>query len=111
MQNLKKMIRKKHKPLHQIILRNSERDQLISNQPTSVYPKLSKEHFNGPVILDCILLQQYSKIIFENFTLTTTEPDNCCRINEDIINILNFALTAEGPIINWPSIFAQRELL
>lgn len=89
-------IKKKHirkRALQQIILRKSE-SSLIHLQRTSINPKPSKENFNGPVILNCVFLAENGKMAFENFLLTITEPDNCCQINEAIINIKNVALTA-----------------
>lgn len=69
--------------------------QLNSYQATYAYSTLSKQHFKGPVILDCILLAQYAKIVFENVSLTITKPDNCCKP----IDVKNVALTAEGLMV------------
>lgn len=99
MKNLKKMIRKNDRPLQQIIMRKSECSILNVNPVTSVYPQAYKQHVKGPIILDHVLLTQYEKIVLQNFTLTNKNPDNCCKIDNTIIKIENFAQTERGLIV------------
>lgn len=84
MQSILKSIRKSEKPLQQIIKRQSEKNyQSLNsdiNKKVSIHKKIpicNKEHFEGPT-LNMNISKQFKKLIFDNFTLKTNEPDNCC---------------------------------
>lgn len=93
MRTFKKNIRKTDQPLQQIIHRIYEQDQNKNQQDCNIkkYPEPFFEHFKGP-LLDIKGYKQYQKLVFENFFLSINEPDNCCRINSDIVIIKNILI-------------------
>lgn len=100
MQYFKKFIRKGDKPLEQIVKRINEHDSILINgvNVNQTFPKLSMEHDDGPLLLNMKVDKQYKKISFENFILTSSEPNNCCVFQEIIIVIKNI-ITDNGKII------------
>lgn len=102
MQSILKMVRKSDKPLEQIVCRISEQNNYINpnlNTKQCNKPQLLNPHSNGPLI-NCRNCNQFSKVVFDKFLLTTKEPDNCCcLLDGSIIIISNFASNDENNII------------
>ena len=55
-------------------------------------------HLDGPLIYGNFK-KQYRKYNFENYTLTTSIPNNCCIINSAFVLIENFAETNKGSVL------------
>lgn len=100
MQYFKKFVRKGEKPLEQIVKRINEQNILleINKFKTDTYPKLLEEHFGGPTV-GLLVKKQYKKVIFDNFLLSLSEPDNCCSIENKIILIKNIVLNTENQLL------------
>jgi len=102
MQKIKGYIRKKDKPLQQIINRIHEENfvELNKENKLNIEPELLNKHNNGPLDRN-LYRSQWKKIVFPNFTLKIKEPDNCCRLsNGDIILIKNIAsIDSENAVI------------
>lgn len=88
---LKKMIRKPHSPLTQVIRRVSE----VHNQKHSVEVKWPKtqvniEHRNGPVpdLFEGDVLQ-FRELVMNGVHIRITEGDNCVRINQIVALVEN----------------------
>lgn len=96
LQSILKTLRKKDKPLAQIIKRNSEMPKNVCANPgPSNFPMYEIEHQNGP-LMNFKVTKQYKRIVFEHFLLKNKEPDNCCSLlNGDIILIENFVLSMD----------------
>lgn len=77
MSSILKMLRKHDKPLQQIIRRKGEIDVYLKNSAPKYqsYPELVKNKDSN----------QYEKAIFQNFTLKTLSPDNCCGLKDGSI--------------------------
>lgn len=108
LQTILKMIRKNDKILEQIVCRISEQNSCIDNDKKlkMVGHELHNPHFNGPLVnnlnsrLNFHTCNQFGKITFENYTLKTEEPDNCCcLIDGAIVIIKNFISNNEGTFI------------
>lgn len=106
MQTILKMIRKNEKPLEQIVCRISEQNSCAKSTDklrTIREPQLQNLHFNGPIVNNINLnskLNQYNKIVFKQFILKTTAPDNiCCLADGTIIIVKNFILSNEGTFV------------
>jgi len=93
------MIRKNDKVLEQIVCRISEQNFYLndSHKLKVINGKLHNLHFNGPLINNLNLhpdfqtCKQFNKVTFENYTLKTNEPDNCCFLTSGaVIIIKNF---------------------
>lgn len=99
MQTLKKSLRKQDRPLQQLVNRKREYDILFNSHTDQVkiFPYAAKPRFKEPllssVVLNTKILNEYDKIVFENFTLKCKEPDNyCCLKNGSIVSISNLIL-------------------
>lgn len=98
LQSILKMVRKNDKVLEQIVCQISEQNfYLNDSKKVTTINKLHNLHYNGPLInnlnsyLDFQTCKQFSKVTFENYTLKTDEPDNCCCLTDgSIIIIKNF---------------------
>lgn len=107
MQVLKNKIRKHEKTLQQIIYRVKELDEVninISNKKTIFpYPCFENRHFNGPIFSNQAYSDtQFMKLVFKNFTLSNSEPNNCyccCLIDGTIVNIKNFLKTSDSGLV------------
>lgn len=94
MQVLKNKLRKHEKPLEQIINRIKEMEVInFKNRNKSVScPLFEKKHFDGPIFPNQFSESQYKQLTFKNYSLTTSEPNNCCCLNDGtIVLIKNFA--------------------
>jgi len=81
---LKKMLRKPHKPLEQIIKRYSEVCSLKSQMISKKHPFLTGLHNRGPTLLN--KGKQFTSIIFKNMILKThIEADSYFITHEKII--------------------------
>lgn len=101
MKNLKKHIRKTDKPLQQIIHRIAEEDNLEKTSktpPLKNYPELSNEISNGPILVDVTYSKQFKKLVFEHFSLSIFEPDNCCYLNDDSVAIIKNILVINNEV-------------
>ena len=98
LQSVKKCIRKSEKPLQQIVKRHLEKShfsiEAVNNQ--SVYPIFQKEHFRGPLIEGINNASQFKRIRFSNFILQIRHPNNCCRLNDGSIIILENIIVSEN---------------
>ncbi|CAH1170530.1 unnamed protein product [Phaedon cochleariae] len=116
MQTFKKYIRKGDKPLQQIVFRIDELNYAhSSSQSTSqvdqnveIFPILCNEHCDGP-LLNNQYEKQFKLIKFENFSLGTTEPNNCCKINENDIVIIKNVLSHDNKVFIIGQKFLQIE--
>ncbi|KYN04984.1 hypothetical protein ALC62_04129, partial [Cyphomyrmex costatus] len=108
LQSILKMIRKNDKVLEQIVCRISEQNSCVNNNKKlkTVSSELHNPHFNGPLLNDSNshsnfhTCNQFSKVTFENYTLKTEKPDNCCSLNNGtIVVIRNFISNNEGTFI------------
>lgn len=96
MQSIKKMVRKKEKPLQQVINRKSEIALFKTMNKTNVhFPNLKKEHFyEGPLLefQNCsVSVSHFKEVELENCVLKISEPDNyCCLNDKKIVCIKNF---------------------
>jgi len=101
MQKIKGYIRKKDKPLQQIINRIYEENFVKLSEENNLNSKLKllNKHDNGP--LDQFLYtSQWETIVFPNFTLKIKNSDNCCSLNNgDIVLIKNFASNDKNTVI------------
>lgn len=99
LQSILKMVRKNDKVLEQIVCRIIEQNFSVNdNQKLKIVSnKLHNPHCNGPLINNLNsysnfqTCKQFSKVTFENYTLKTDEPDNCCYLSDGaIIIVKNF---------------------
>lgn len=74
MQKIKKYIRKKNKPLQQIINHIHEEDfaELNKENKLNIEPELLNKHNNGSLDRN-LYRSQWEKIVFPNFTLKIKE--------------------------------------
>ena len=86
MKFFKKILRKNEKPLQQIHRRLSENRHPSSKRekPNHQWPILSSR-LAEPLPMNCI--NGHKKLKFENFELSTTQPNNCCIVNDEIVVI------------------------
>lgn len=100
MQCLKKHIRKFERPIPQLMRRISEQEQLIENSISSRISHIPvKEHNAGPLVGN-VHDPQFQEYVFTNFKLKTKHPDNCCRLkNGSIIVVQNFATNKNEIVI------------
>jgi len=97
LQSILKMIRKNDKILEQIVCRIREQNLCANDNKKLkiINNKLHNPHFNGPLInnlnshLDFQTCKQFNKVMFQNYSLKTDEPDNCCSLTDGAI-IKNF---------------------
>lgn len=91
------MVRKPEFPLAKIIRRLSEKaDTEIEKK---VYPKLSKQHNNGP-LTECVVGgHQFHKIETGKYILKTSFKDSCVRIHEKVSLIKNIIMSGDAEIL------------
>lgn len=90
---LKKMVRKPHSPLSQIIRRVSEMDSTCAETITEKQKTLAKgQHREGPVphLMDTV--KQFKYLLIDGVTITTSCSDNCIRINSVVALVQNILL-------------------
>lgn len=100
------MIRKNDKVLEQIVCRISEQNFCTNdNQKLKIVnSKLHNPHFNGPLVnnlnsrLDFQTCKQFNMVTFENYTLKTDEPDNCCCLTDGTIIIIKNFVSSDKDI-------------
>lgn len=102
LRSILKMIRKSDKILQQIVCRINEQNACVSNNQhiNIVNSRFHNLHSNGPLVnninlhLNDHICDQYNKITFATYTLTTKEPDNCCSlIDGTIVVIRNYVVS------------------
>lgn len=99
MQVLLKLIRKQDKPLEQIVRRRGESEIIVDNTRNVElnYPICQNKQRRGPVILNEIVISQYEKVIFKDFVLKATKPDNICALKDgSVISIKKIISTEDG---------------
>lgn len=87
--SLKKMIRKPHLPLQQVIRRVSEG---LENHKTAKMTEeviLKQQHNSGPILEEFQFSLQYKEVNLHLIKLKVTKGDNCILINGDISVIHN----------------------
>lgn len=94
MQTIKKRIRKADKPLTQIALRKFEEDAVSSScsnvSALPITPVAKQEHNSGPITNTYSFTRQFRQVSFVDFTLKSSESDNCCTLKcGDIFIIKN----------------------
>lgn len=99
LQSIKKMVRGKNRPLEQIGKRLAQLfsvDFSFSSSSTlSDFPEFKGSHTNGPLASFCSG-PQYSILLFSNFTIKISPPNNCCStIKGDIVMIENVCYSNE----------------
>lgn len=96
LQEIKKVIRKADKPLQQLHRRYVEKDAICNDEVLTYEENLKiqllKEHFNGPIIQNCIN-PQYEIISISNYVIKVNDnANNCCIMkDESIIKVENIA--------------------
>lgn len=92
LRKLKALIRKSEKPLQQLYNRYCEMKNLSPQIPETESQKCREQrcHTNGPLVMGC-RNPQYLRYYCDDFMLSTQIPDNCCQIDDDIVEISNFA--------------------
>uniref|UniRef100_A0A1Y1KSZ7 DUF4218 domain-containing protein n=1 Tax=Photinus pyralis TaxID=7054 RepID=A0A1Y1KSZ7_PHOPY len=99
MQTLKKMVRKTHKPLEQVIRRLEEHNNVLfpSKSKSPKLPYCTNEHLDGPLLLHSH--KQYKVVHFRDFTLKINNTSDCFVLmnNYEIIKIVNVCIN-EGQI-------------
>jgi len=84
----KKMIRKKEKPLEQIIRRVSEYNNIPRLENQSENNIVGKEHYNGPLLPNC--LGQYKELKLKSCTFKLNTADCYAQMfDNDIVKICN----------------------
>ena len=87
LQTIKKMIRKPKFPLQQVIRRLSE--GIGTPAPfRKERSGLRKEHWEGPVPHGLHFLHQYKEVWIGNFTITTTQGNNCVKIGNNEVGLV-----------------------
>ena len=94
LKKLKKLVRKPHLPLQQVVRRLSER-QIIDRRKQLSYkvkdfPYFKKEHSDGPVPRELKISTQFKELFAKHFCIKITDGDNCFSLNDDkIIVVMN----------------------
>ena len=100
LQSIKKCIRKSEKPLQQLVKRQLEQSHFSIEavaHSSPVYPIFQKEHSRGPLIQGIINnAKQFKRISFSNFSLQIRHPNNCCRLNDGSIIIIENIIVSEN---------------
>ncbi|KYN30150.1 hypothetical protein ALC57_00391 [Trachymyrmex cornetzi] len=93
LQKILKMIGNNEKPLEQIVCRINEQNSCAKSTDEfriiNRVPQLQNLHFNGPIVNNVnsnSKINQYNKIVFEQFILKTTAPDNICCLVQNFIS-------------------------
>lgn len=90
MQSILKLLRKKDRPLEQIVCRKTESAQVTGNvSKKAASARFSINYSDGPILRpNCT---QYKQACFNDFTLKLDDANNCCCLkNGTIISIKNF---------------------
>ncbi|XP_076666305.1 uncharacterized protein LOC143367920 [Andrena cerasifolii] len=98
LQSIKKCIRKSEEPLQQIVKRQLEKSRfsIEAVHSPSVYPIFQTEHSRGPLIEGINNAKQFKRISFSNFILQIRHPNNCCRLNDGSIIIIENIIVSEN---------------
>lgn len=94
---LKKLIKKPHKPLQQVVCRLSERGLSACFEHVDI---LQKEHYAGPVPDDFqfSLCKQYKEYHQPAFKVTLLNANNCVLIGGEVARVENFITIAHGEV-------------
>jgi hypothetical protein len=101
MRQIKKMVRKSHLPLQQVVRRLEEHKLLLyDKKDETTMPKLFGEHENGPVPAHLPNLKQYKRVVMKFFSLTSSERDNCIMLSNGSVCLLrNIVQHAENILL------------
>ena len=85
---IKRLVRKPHQPLQQIVKRLSEIPYIEAPHPKNE-PILHKIHTDGPLPHQFTSSQQYKKVSTNQFTLSTKLGDNCIEVGDCFALVVN----------------------
>ncbi|XP_051787729.1 uncharacterized protein si:dkey-242h9.3 [Erpetoichthys calabaricus] len=91
LRKLKKMVRRPHCPLTQVIRRISELDFLHLNSDFSIHPqkRFKMQHSDGPVPLHFEVVLQFKEVEFNGFVIKVSTGDSCIKIDNKIVIVQN----------------------
>lgn len=94
---LKRMIGKANSPLEQVSRRLSENYGKFAYKSPEKF--LCKPHCAEPVPKGLVVKDQYSVIYLEHFVIKLTKSDNCVKlINNDLVIVQNIVIDNQGDI-------------
>lgn len=93
MQYLKRLIRKSHDPLAQLVNRIHESQNMLITKPSKkIKLQMVQEHYEGPLPMEHFSAQ-FKKLIVNNMSFSTRFGDNCYYLKDkSIVLIENFAI-------------------
>lgn len=91
LQSIKKLVRKPHLPLEQVIRRVAEK-MIIKKQKNEGKIYCKKKHNSGPIPDGINACSQYEQLHMNNETLSIKRPDNVVQINGEICIIRNIVI-------------------
>ena len=89
---IKRLVRKPHQPLQQIVKRLSEIPYIEAPHPKNE-PILHKLHTDGPLPHQFTSSQQHKKVSTDQFTLSTKLGDNCIEVGDCFALVVNILKT------------------
>lgn len=90
LQYLKNLLKNSHRPLQQIIKRIMENVYGETDKLSTEI--IYKKTFKDGALTDNCTSPQYKRVIFPKFILSSSNPNNCCQLQDgSIITIINFA--------------------
>jgi len=96
MQFLIKLVRKGEKPLQQLSRRYSELTD-VAREKKPLRNEFSGRHLDGPLPADCSNPQFCRFQMAENILMETSEPNNCCQMQDgSIVIVRNFSYSRTG---------------
>jgi hypothetical protein len=99
LQKIKHLVVSKHKILEQAVKRIDEVDRNLKKKIEPDNPKLTLEHFDGP-LSPGTAGKQFKKLQHGKLILRNREPDNIVYLSEtSVLKIENFVLTDENNIL------------
>jgi hypothetical protein len=87
LRKLKRLIRKPHAPLQQIVRRLSERNLSVS---TTAIQILQREHTAGPVPKQFMSCKQYKEYHMQSYKITNSYKDSCVLLGSNVVLVRNF---------------------
>ncbi|XP_049332101.1 uncharacterized protein LOC125799437 isoform X1 [Astyanax mexicanus] len=85
---IKKLVRKPHQPLQQVVKRLSEMPTALVPIPTCSV-SLQHKHHNGPLPPQFGTADQFNKITWNECTISTEPGDNCIEVGHEIAVVKN----------------------
>ena len=87
MSQLKRLVRKPHFPLPQVIRRLSEQRNIVHEKPS--YPVLKMSHTLGPIPDTLLTGSQYRSVKTEKFSIKLNSKDCCARVGGNVCLVRN----------------------